>query len=971
MGLEDARDLWRLGRLSLAELGKGTSFAGQQVPDWAGLWTSSPYAIPRQSRYATTDELIFDSVDVRRYPTLWGFDSGGARRLHSFFQRHPEAIERVARGRFFLTADSAAPEVTLYGTPRIAMWPVHKDAVLNGTTVTPDPVMKRDPCYDHKMVLAGTLAGSHYFVQRSEPGNGGNDFEAHAGGANKRLMGYLQRLTDRPVPGFDRPVQGYASFADKYGDDRDAILLEMLDYLRATNFSDGQLADNMQFSVLCPGVEHKGFGQVSPLQQRVTGPPAGTSNHAQGLGRAMTVSEVALIFTCRAEVDAKGVLKGSPTPANRALLVNPGDREIEAGLLVEGFVPGQGWTDYRPYIGVALVGGAPGTAPSRSAALPKLMVNQVELTLASGGNAMESGELPPAEWQGAGGSIGLRSLTDGAILFKPVVLKARADGTKEPLSFAGGSTDPMQLKLAVYDSPGSISAVDLLQVIPIVLPDIPSTGGVPAPSLSQGTETPGLSARLKQAAKTGKWLIADTDVVQSLAPMHGDYRLTATQRWAESRNAGVATPVFVPHPLWGKQRFAHTLRDAAVPGESGSTQGYIEGLKYASGQRPDIPATLVAATPLVALWKSGVWVKSTLTSAIDSMRLDEGVRGPALPEITGDFDNGTGAVPDGPYCNRPDDGHWAAAKAGKIPYFDNVSQTGATVPPVSAAMFSAQRLLPSPVMFGSLPTGTRTQVPWQTLLFRPQPGHYGAKSPPDHLLLDLFWSPVIEPEPVSQAFETAGKINLNHEILPFRYIKRTTALHAAMKAETITAIPDSASETYKSGAAPKDRFRHYVDVNNTLKLWQKTVFDQGQVFLTAGQICEQPLVPEGLVSPGEEPTAGQVQQYWQTHRLTGDNTKERPYARLYSRLTTRSNTFRVHFIAQSLKKARSTVADTFDASKDRVLATTRGSALLRRELNTNDPAIPDYQVVSAPGAGPMKPLDDFYRWRCVQVEAGR
>lgn len=981
MGLDDARDFWRMGRLTVAELGKGTSFAGLQVPDWAELWETEPYSIVRQPRCLNTDELLIDTVDIRRYPTLWGLDSRGKRRVHSYFLRHPEAVERLGRSHFFLTARSAGPEVTLFGTPRVAMWPVHKDALLNGASSNPSDPMKRDSVYDHKMAMIGMLGSKPYFVQRSEPGNGGNDFEAHASGANKKLYEYLLRLTDRPFPGYSRPLEGLTSFVEKYGDDRDAIVMEMMDYIRATNFADGQLADNMQFSILCPGVEHKGFGQVSPLQERVTGPPAGTSNHIQGLGRAMTVSELALVFVCRAQVDAEGVVRGSPSSsAARALLVKPGDREIEVGLMVEGFVPGQGWTDYRPYIGVALVGGKPGDAPDRRATMPKITLNGKDLVLATNGNTMDSGELPPTEWQGAGGSIGMRSLTDGTIQFKPVVVTMRDDGTEPPLTFVGGSDEKeSQLKLAVYDSPGSITAVDLLQVIPFVLPDIPAANVLPLPSLPKDTEDYTLTNRMKKAVKTGKKLIVETDVAQSLAPIHGDYRLTAAQHWAVSCKAEAkldsATPVFVPHPQWGKLRFANTLRDAAIPADTTRTGGYIDSLKYSSAQRSDIPATLEEANKLVTLWEpQGGWTSfSKLENAIDKLRLDEKKRGPALPELTGDFDNGMGTAPDGPYINRPDDGHWAAAKAGKIPYFDNVSQTGATVPPVSDAVFSAQRLLPSPVMFGSLPTGVRAQVPWQTLLFRPkfETDHYGARTPPDHVLLDLFWSPVIEPEPISQAFETEGKINLNYELLPFRYIKRATALHAAMKSEMITAIPDSASETYKTGTAPDDKFRHFIDVKNTLKLWEAAISDLGRVFLTPGQICELPLVPEGLVQPGMEPSYQMMVNYWSTHRLTGDNTKERPYARLYSRLTTRSNTFRVHFVAQALKKARSTDPDVFDSSKDSVGATTSGSALLSRRLNTENPAIPDYQTYPTKDQPPLRPLDDFYRWRVETLEMAK
>jgi uncharacterized protein (TIGR02600 family) len=257
-------------------------------------------------------------------------------------------------------------------------------------------------------------------------------------------------------------------------------------------------------------------------------------------------------------------------------------------------------------------------------------------------------------------------------------------------------------------------------------------------------------------------------------------------------------------------------------------------------------------------------------------------------------------------------------------------------------------------------------VPWQTLLFRPHAMHYGATSPPDHLLLDLFWSPVLEPEPISLGFETQGKINLNHELVPFHHIKRATALHALLKAETITAIPNSNAEAYKNGTNPDERFRHYIDINATMRVWKRRVFDNGATFLSPSQICEHPLIPEGLVPANAEPSMPELNAFWEDHQLTGDNSKERPYARLHSRLTTRSNTFRVHFIAQSLKKARSTDAATFDPTRDRVTATVRGSRIIRRSLDMKNEAIPDY--LNPPANTPQPSLEQFYHWSVGTVE---
>lgn len=980
MTAEDARDLWRVGRQLSADNDGGTSFGGFRETDWGMWWPRSPRVGARQSRYATTDELVYD--------TSPGASTLGLRVPHSFFSRHPEAAARLPRSRFFLTTCSTAPELTLFGTPRVALWPVHASTLLNASAPAPGTTSngapRNDSVYDHKVADVATLNQQPYFVQRSEAGNGANDFEAHAQGGNKKLFLYLQRLTSRRIPGFYRPASGFGTFAEKYGaasdQDRDAILIEMLDYIRACNFSDGQLSKSSQFSILCPGMEHKGFGQVAPMQPRFIDNNASERNHPQGLGRVLTMSEIALVIVCRAEVDEDGNIMGDPK--NREQLTGPGDRELEVGLLVEGFVPGQGWADYRPYANVAMFGGAPG-APLKPIiegdevnALPKMWLNNHELEKEPGHTSMESPELPPMKWQGAGGSIGIRSLSKGLIKFKPIVVKGTSADEAPELVFMGGSHDSKQLKVALYDAPESTARTDLLQVVPLKLPDIPPGSGIKLPRLPVDlvtanpgdTEVYSLENRMLKSAELGRPLISSADVVQSLAPLHGDYRLTATQRWSESRDGNTKIPVFVPHPGWGKQAQAHSLCDPTVPTATGGGAGYISTLSYAAGApTPDMPAALRDKTASFSFWDGTDWKTTTLLQALDKLRLDGNARGyTSLPEVTGDFDNGTGNAPDGPYSSRPDDGNWASVlDPGKVAYFDGISQTGSTVPPVSTASFSAQRLLPSPVVFGSLPTGARAHVPWQTLLFRPQTTHYGHTSPPDHLLLDLFWSPVIEPEPLGLGLESEGKINLNHQMLPFRHIKRTTALHAALKAETITAIPDSAAGTYKTGGAPDERFRHYIDAEQTLRLWQRRVFDAGNVFLTASEICDLPLVPEGMSSGGSDVTVSDMNDFWAEHRLTGDNTKERPYSRLYSRFTTRSNTYRIHFVAQSLKKARSTPPGTFDSTRDQVTATHQGSKVLRRTLDMENREIPDY--LSTPGQ-PSRTLEEFYTWSIGGVE---
>ena len=116
------------------------------------------------------------------------------------------------------------------------------------------------------------------------------------------------------------------------------------------------------------------------------------------------------------------------------------------------------------------------------------------------------------------------------------------------------------------------------------------------------------------------------------------------------------------------------------------------------------------------------------------------------------------------------------------PYFDEKAITAADV--TSRANFSPNRVICGPGMWGSMSSGVQEGIPWRTLLFRPDPEHFGAADqpnkgdPPDHLWMDLFWMPVVEPYAISMPGATRGKISMNTQIVPFDYIKRHTAIHA-------------------------------------------------------------------------------------------------------------------------------------------------------------------------------------------------
>ena len=296
-----------------------------------------------------------------------------------------------------------------------------------------------------------------------------------------------------------------------------------------------------------------------------------------------------------------------------------------------------------------------------------------------------------------------------------------------------------------------------------------------------------------------------------------------------------------------------------------------------------------------------------------------------------------------------------------------------------------------------MPTGVQRDQPWQTLLFRRQPGHPGSESPGDHHLLDLFWMPVIEPYAISEPFSTAGKVNLNHQILPFSYIERTTALRGLLKSEELMVVPNSMSKAYKlfdheTSDWPwmPDQARGHFDagiladwvklrdgeVKLRVPIHPEETLDQfeerfagGEIFRSASEICELHLVPDMRETdrPEEQPTGtdqsaldSAMASFWEKHVVTGDNSRERPYANLYSRLTTRSNTFRIHMRVQVIKKARSTQPSVIDLERDDIAAEYRGSALIERFINPNAKRIPDYATEPSSGA-----LDQFYQFRVV------
>lgn len=88
--------------------------------------------------------------------------------------------------------------------------------------------------------------------------------------------------------------------------------------------------------------------------------------------------------------------------------------------------------------------------------------------------------------------------------------------------------------------------------------------------------------------------------------------------------------------------------------------------------------------------------------------------------------------------------------------------------------------------------------------------------------------------------------------------------------------------------------------------------------------------------------------------MTGDNSLERPYSLIYPRVTTKSNIFTVHVIAQALKQTPNDVQQkVWTENLDRVTSEFRGSFTIEKyyDPNSNDITDGNGQIQTAANDG--------------------
>ena len=325
----------------------------RDIDKFEALWTIAPGIPVEGSRGGTEKVTDIDARPVAAVPENYhlytspdeirfGSDLRGGKRIV-----HPEiTVEKLEHAKFFLTARSRAPETTHHSHPRMLMWPVaeRKD---------------RRTVFDRVFAFCGTIGGGEYYFQRESAYSRHNEFYRRAGRRNHHLFDYYRSLTDEPQLGFR------GSFADKYGggrfDDRDNILAESFDYIRDTNLYDS--FNRWAYTNGRDDDSSVGHGQIAPICLC-----GGTAHHPQrwansrlplpkGIGRIFGLSEVSVFAIVRAERMSEIESRGSQADITTYDL-QPGQKLIQIGLMLEAFAPAHGWTSLQPQMTASFGGGS-------------------------------------------------------------------------------------------------------------------------------------------------------------------------------------------------------------------------------------------------------------------------------------------------------------------------------------------------------------------------------------------------------------------------------------------------------------------------------------------------------------------------------------------------------------------------------------------------------------------------------------
>ena len=103
----------------------------------------------------------------------------------TFAARAGLTASQLNQVKFFLTADSTAPDLNPLNLPKVSMWPI---------TATPTILSPEDAA----LAAASTSGSNAYYFTRSDPGTSTGDFTLR----NQQVYNYLRNQLDQVIPGF-------------------------------------------------------------------------------------------------------------------------------------------------------------------------------------------------------------------------------------------------------------------------------------------------------------------------------------------------------------------------------------------------------------------------------------------------------------------------------------------------------------------------------------------------------------------------------------------------------------------------------------------------------------------------------------------------------------------------------------------------------------------------------------------------
>ncbi|PTX92009.1 hypothetical protein DB346_23945 [Verrucomicrobia bacterium LW23] len=939
--------------------------------------------------FATVDEVVYS-------PLRTGETAGDADYTTAASGPAPLNADNINRAKFFLTANSRSPDVNQFNKPRVCIWPITLDKSSGEELKTP---------FDQLIAFCSTMRNDlpepySYYFRRQNHDSSTNDLpnaKTPAGlGRNRALLDYLRTLAGQTIPGLG------GSFAAKYatsnplgggGTDCDQILTEIFDYIRSTNLRDSSMWTGPVAPTPSPYYAWAGeftqnlYGYTTDVNKKVTYnalpgvgqvvPIEDQTNGTRGFGRFPTVQSGMLHFLGADVFESNGAaISGSPRqqPTDRSHLIR-----LNAAFFITLFDPSQGVVLAKPWYSVTVEGLENFTWGGVNMGFPTGEVGYGSpITYSLGQHTFFGGlQHMNACIQGQGWNFKCVSKATGptAGLMPDVPVDNNGFGG---FAFTGGD---VTIRIYRKDINGNRTG-DAIQTVVMNFPN----ATFPAPKLAPAavenvTSWTGTkdgtkynfrtylgNGRLNANESLAKFSSKDT--VRAVVATPGDIRLLACQK-------NPPKDLYKPHPNYfnmpaattpnNGHRHAHMVRTGMGHTYWGATGGKLVNVSYPGyASQYTNNDELDTSTCVFGLWNSGSPPRDADVPSTTGVTQDNGV--------AADWDNGLANLKDGPYINKADEGDLGGTYAGY--YQLEYTGTGPSALP-GPTFYSPNRLVPSAAMFGSLPSGVFAKKNWQTLLFRPGPANHpglgtstvgGNNGPPystvpDHVLLDWFNMPVVEPYAISEPMSTAGRVNMNYQIVPFTYINRDTGIRAVLKSEQQLTVPDSSASTYKyvgnSSSAPTSNatnqaWRQPLNMEETLLGFRNRLTGKQDLFRSATEICDLHLVPTGATLAG-------MGTYWNTRKLVGDNSRERPYANIYPRLTTKSNTYTIHFRAQVLKKKRNSDAAVWTESEDMVTSEYRGSQTIERYIDPNNRQIPDYTDPAV-----TTPISNFYHIRVVQ-----